>query len=133
MPYIAYIILISSALSFVSTIHSWLKVRKNNADIDSVRDLTGIIAKSEIDRLFGSPDNNGNYSVQPKQLLNARTTIHKIIDDPYFDVLCFFMALLGLLYPSLAWLIFPTAIYVVLSWMYAGFLVIKNFNEIKDE
>lgn len=113
--------------------HSWLKVRKNNADIDSIRDLTGIIAKSDIHRLFGRPDSNGNYSVQPKQLLDARTITHKMIDDPYFDGLCFFIALLCLLYPTLTWLLIPTGAYVLLSWGYAGMLVLENLNEIKDE
>lgn len=133
MFYIAYIILISSAFSFLSTMPSWWKMKKNNADIDCVRDLTGIIAKSEIERLFGGPDANGNYSVSPKQISSARSTIHKVTDDPYFDILCFVIALFSLLYPALDWLVIPISAYVLLSWGYAGIMVIKNFNEISDE
>jgi hypothetical protein len=109
--------------------HSWFKVKKNNADIDSVRDLTGIIAKSEIDKLFGSPDNHGTYDVHLKQLLNARTVIYKIISDPYFDALCFVIGVFCLLYPTLVWLLIPTSVYIMLSWSYAAMLVIRNYHE----
>ncbi len=133
MTILACAVIFLSLLSGGSTLHSRWKVRENRADIDALRDLSGIVSRSRIQGLFGTPDQNGFYKVPLEKILRVRQLPHVILDDHYFDLLCTFLGLTALLYDSLSWLVFPALVYIVAGWVHALALIYQNRSELARE
>lgn len=131
--YLAWIIILSSIFTLVDTVRSWKRVEKGLVDIDDLRSLTGLIAKSEINHIFDYPDANGHYTVESSKILSSRTMNHRILDSFYTDMACFAAALISLFFHELYWLTIPAGLYIFIGWIYAIALIVKNHKEIVEE
>lgn len=133
MHFVAWLTIFSALLSLSAAWSSWANVKQGTAGTNTIRDLTGIIRKAEIERLFGTPDEQGYYLVSVRQITSHASLPNRILNDGYFDVACVIICAWGVLSPHQGWVILLAFGYQLLSWGYSIYLVFKNSQEILEE
>ena len=133
---VAGILIGLSAYSLYSTVLSWRAVRSGRVHIDTIRDLTGLVDREQINRRFGSPDEQLSYKVTPNRVKKARTPFAFLLSSEAID--SFIIAALALaLYEGstvLGWSILAAAAsYIVLGYALAAYLIAAHIEQLEEE
>ncbi len=125
-----------SAYSLYSTVLSWRAVRGGRVHIDTIRDLTGLVDREQINRQFGPPDEQLSYRVTPERIKKARTPFAFLLSSEAVD--SFVIAALALaLYEggtALGWSILAAAaFYIVLGYILAAYLIAAHIDQLEEE
>ncbi len=133
---VAGILIGLSAYSLYSTVLSWRAVRGGRVHIDTIRDLTGLVDREEINRRFGAPDAQLSYEVTPNRIKRARTTFAFLLSSEVING--FIIAALGLaLYEGstpLGWSILAAAaFYIISGYILAAWLIAAHIEQLEEE
>jgi hypothetical protein len=119
--------LLSAILSLGSTAQSWRQLSTGSVDANTLSDLTGIVARRDLDRIFARIVGTDRYTVNAYDIEKARTKSHRLLSDPTHDALSAFIAVIGAMLWS--WpLVTIAAVYELLSWSWA----IKNVLRVRE-
>jgi len=127
----ALILIFVNGLSLYGTLVSWRNVRNGKAELDDLRDLTGLMDRKSINHKFGLPDANGFYRSDFVTIKNNCTAMSQWGEATDILLICLLISVF--IIHNQPWqyaVLIVVALITVVQWAYAAYLVWRHRDQL---